>query len=150
MNIFKVRHDGGEKSGVNGLFVIEIKSLFSIVFLKFKKGTREAFHSHAFNAYSWFITGKVEESRLNIETGEVTKKIFKPTLNPKFTPKENVHRVKALTDTWCFTLRGPWNQSWFEYNPSTHEIINLTFGRKILNKFPAKFKRNISHIKSEG
>ena len=50
MKLFHKSHDGGKNSGVTGYWLIEWKSGFSIVVLRFSKGTREAFHSHAFNA----------------------------------------------------------------------------------------------------
>ena len=57
--IFYVKPDGGKDSGVTGYFLIEWKWLFSIAILKFEEGSREAYHSHAFNAYTWWISGKV-------------------------------------------------------------------------------------------
>ena len=53
MRICSIAKDGGAKSTVTGLYLIEIKKLFSIVFLWFKRDQREVFHSHAFNALSW-------------------------------------------------------------------------------------------------
>lgn len=50
MKILSKSYDGGPDSGVDGYWLIEIKSWFSIVLLHFNPGTREAFHNHAFNA----------------------------------------------------------------------------------------------------
>lgn len=50
MKILSWEKDGGPDSKVHGFYLIEIKSLFSIVFLKFEGKSREAFHDHAFNA----------------------------------------------------------------------------------------------------
>lgn len=133
MRFLQKAYDGPKNSGVIGLFIIEIKSLFSIVFLKFDKGSRENFHSHAFNAYSFFLKGSVIEEKININTLEIQKKLYKPSLIPKYTPKDNVHRVNALETTYCLTFRGPWSQTWFEVNPNTKEIITLTNGRNIVN-----------------
>ena len=49
MKLFKYMKDGGPESTVWGYFLIEIKSLFTIVLLHFKNGSREAYHNHAFN-----------------------------------------------------------------------------------------------------
>lgn len=59
MRLMSYASDGGINSGVKGLFLIEIKPVFSIVLLRFRKGTREAYHSHAFNAVTWFLKGTV-------------------------------------------------------------------------------------------
>lgn len=122
-------YDGGEKSGVIGYWLFEIKWLFSIVLLHFKEGTRENYHSHAFNAYSFFIYGEVEEQHLDKEPI-----IWRPSFFPKYTPKSTFHKVRALTDTWCLSLRGPWSKYWYEYNPESKEYIKLTNHRKIVDK----------------
>ena len=41
-------HDGGKDSGVTGYWLIEWKRGFSIVLLRFSKGSREAYHSHGY------------------------------------------------------------------------------------------------------
>lgn len=53
MKLLFKRKDGGQQSTVTGYWLIEWKNVFSIVLLKFEKGTREAYHTHAFNAFSW-------------------------------------------------------------------------------------------------
>ena len=61
IELFKKSHDGGPNSGVTGYWLIEWKLGFSIVILRFSKGSREAFHTHAFNALTWWVKGSVEE-----------------------------------------------------------------------------------------
>lgn len=58
--LFKSK-DGGPDSNVVGYWLVESKKLFSIVLLCFNKGSREAFHNHAFNAISWVISGRLDE-----------------------------------------------------------------------------------------
>jgi len=53
--------DGGPDSTVTGYWLIESKKWFSIVLLKFEGKSREAFHTHAFNAISWLLKGKLIE-----------------------------------------------------------------------------------------
>jgi hypothetical protein len=53
---FYTKPDGGKDSGVTGYFLIEWKPIFSIGILHFKEGTREAYHNHAFNALTWWLT----------------------------------------------------------------------------------------------
>ena len=121
--------DGGKESGVRGFWICEIKSLFSIVILFFNKGTRENYHSHAFNAYTFFISGKVEEQLLN---GNVN--IWKPSLYPKYTSRSIFHRVKALENTCAICFRGPWQKYWYEYSPKNKEYFLLTNNRIIISK----------------
>ena len=55
MKLFSKCKDGGKESPVDGYFLIECKGLFSVALLKFNKGGREAYHTHAFDAYTWFL-----------------------------------------------------------------------------------------------
>ena len=118
--------DGGVGSGVMGYFLVEIKPLFSIVLLHFDKGTRENHHSHAFNAITIWLKGKVNEYNL---FGDV--KHFKAG-NVKYTPRSTFHMVDALESTWALSFRGPWVDNWEEYRKG--KFITLTHGRKIVNE----------------
>lgn len=129
--------DGGKNSGVIGFWLIEIKWLFSIVFLKFAKGTRENYHSHAFNAYTWFLSGKVEEQHVKEKA-----KIWSASLVPKYTPKSTFHRVNALETTYAISFRGPWNNYWYEYNPNDSKYIKLTHGRNKIGEQATPFDEN--------
>ena len=126
---FKYSTDGGKESGVTGFWLFEIKSLCSIALLHFNKGTRENYHSHAFNAYSWFLSGKVEEQHLHQNP-----MIWSPSIFPKYTPRSTFHRVNALENTYVLTFRGPWSKSWYEYDPNEKEYIELSNGRKEVNR----------------
>ncbi len=123
MKLFKKSHDGGKDSGVTGYWLIESKSLFSIVILRFSKGSREAFHSHAFNAYTWWLKGEVEEQFKDDKQSI----IWKPSLKPKYTPRENFHKIIAKEVSWAFCIRGPWTNSWNEHKKG--ETYTLTHGR---------------------
>lgn len=127
---FFKKYDGGQDSGVTGYFLIEFKPLFSIGLLHFKDGSRENYHSHAFNALSWFLRGKITEQKLRRKDHH-----FAPSLLPKYTPRENIHRVISHGDTWCLTLRGPWTPTWIEYRPDTDEFVKLTHGRKVVQQW---------------
>jgi len=130
MKFLQFGTDGGKDSGVTGFWICEIKWLFSIVLLHFKKGSRENYHSHAFNAYSFFISGMVEEQLLNDSPI-----IWTSSWYPKYTPTSTFHRVNALENTWCLSFRGPWSKYWYEYAPKNNEYIQLTNNRTIVNKF---------------
>lgn len=133
MKFLQKAPDGGVDSGVEGFFLFEIKPMFSVVLLHFKQGTREAFHSHAFNAVTWFVKGNVEERRIDPQNPEkLTVKRFGPSIKPKFTPRDNHHKVVSVGDTWGISLRGPWSDTWREYRLG--KFITLTHGRKIVKK----------------
>lgn len=132
MKLFKWGKDGGKDSTVDGFFLVEIKPLFSIVLLHFQNGTREVFHSHAFNAITWILKGKFIEHNLNGKDTE-----FGRSLKPKITPRSCFHKVESVGDTWALTFRGPWVDKWKEFLPATREFVTLTHGRKVIERKPA-------------
>ena len=127
MRILSRTKDGGPDSPVDGYFLIEIKSLFSVVLLRFNEGGRESFHSHAFNALTWYISGDLVEQDIN---GEYY--IYERSIIPKLTRRSKNHRVIALTNSWCFSIRGPWSSTWTEDDETHHTV--LTHGRKVVER----------------
>lgn len=127
MKLFVKSHDGGKNSGVTGYWLIEWKSVFSICLLKFEPNHRENYHSHAFNALTWWLHGKAKEEFPNREAI-----IWTPSIIPKYTPKSNIHRYQVERPAWAFTVRGPWDKTWEEYSPKAKKFIKFGFGRKIL------------------
>lgn len=126
MKIARVAKDGGPKSSVTGFFLVELKKLFSVVFLKFNTDEREVYHSHAFNALTWVLWGElIEERKLTDATSEMNR--FRPSFKPKFTPRSNIHRVHTEKPTYVLTLRGPWSKFWIEDRPEGR--VTLTHGR---------------------
>jgi hypothetical protein len=112
MKLFFKSKDGGPKSSVTGYWLIESKSLFSIVLLKFEGKSRAAFHTHAFNAFSWMLKGKL------IEYFHIDYKPFnviEPSFIPFWTYKEDFHMVSSIGTSWALTFRGPWTKKWMEY-----------------------------------
>lgn len=127
-NILSKAKDGGPDSPVDAYFLFEIKWLCSVALLKFNRGSREAFHTHAFNALTWFIKGQLVEEDI---IGDIY--IYERGLLPKLTVRKKNHRVKAFCDSWCLTIRGPWQSEWTEYNESRSETTTFTHGRKVLS-----------------
>lgn len=127
MRLFKRAKDGGPDSPVDAYFLFEIKAFASIAILKFTKGGREAFHTHAFNALTWFIKGDMVEQDIN---GEYY--VYKRSLLPKITKRSKNHRVIALQDSWCVTVRGPWSKTWTE--DTDEKTTVLTHGRKTISE----------------
>ena len=129
MRFFKIPKDGGPLSKVWGLFVIEWKSLFSIVVLRFDDGARDAaYHAHAFNAVSWVLKGTLgEETVSSLGVRPVTSwKTYRPSWRPIYTPRDCFHKVHSIGTTWAITFRGPWVGKWKEYLPNENKIITLT------------------------
>ena len=134
MKFFKLMKDGGAESRVWGYFLVEIKSLFTIALLHFKDGSRDAFHSHAFNAISWQFTGKLFEVEMCDERGNRRVNIYRPSFKPIITPRSMFHKVVSEGDTWVLTFRGPWIDRWKEYLPAEKQYLTLTHGREIVDK----------------
>lgn len=127
MKLFRWLKDGGPESRVAGLFVVEIKSLFSVVLLRFDNGSREAYHSHAFDAVSWVLRGKLHEHHLR---GELN--IHRPSLLPIVTRRTTFHKVRSIGTTWVLSFRGPWAEMWQEYLNVEGRAIMLAHGRKVV------------------
>lgn len=126
MKFFKKSHDGGKDSGVTGYWLIEWKKGFSIVLLRFGAGSREAYHSHAFNAWTFWIKGRVVE---RFPVGEMI--TWKPSIFPKYTPRGNMHKIDAQEVSWAISFRGPWLDTWLERKED--KMYTLTHGRKVLD-----------------
>jgi hypothetical protein len=126
--------DGGPESK-SWVWGIEIKGLFSILLLKFGKGSREAFHTHAFNAISWLLRGKLFESFIDY----APPRTHTPSVKPIFTGRETWHMVSGVDEfNWALTFRGPWVDRWREYLPKGKtggEFVVLTHGRKEVVRF---------------
>lgn len=129
MKILRKCKDGGPLSTVDAYVLIEIKSLFSIMILKFNKGSRENFHSHAFNALSIYLSGHVTEKVL--QDNQIVN-IERKGFSIKTTPRHVLHKVFAHKNSWCLTCRGSWNETWQEYNLEKNQTDTLKHGRKII------------------
>lgn len=127
MKLFKYMRDGGPESKVTGFWLAEIKSLFSAALLHFYNGSREAYHSHAFNSISWVLKGELNENMFN---GTVN--VYKPGLKAIVTRRNDLHKVVSVGDTWVLTFRGPWAKTWKEFLPKENKFITLTHGRKVV------------------
>lgn len=132
MHILCWRKDGGEESHVFAFVIIEIKSLFTISFLKFTDGSRDAFHTHAFNSISWLLKGSLIEKILDTSEWHSVWHIYRPSLKPIFTYRETFHKVESVGESWALTFRGPWKHEWNEFLPVEQKHITLTHGRKIV------------------
>jgi hypothetical protein len=121
--------DGGPESKVY-VWGLEIKSLFSVLALKFELGSREAYHSHAFNAISWVLKGGLNEHMLDGPTN-----YYGASRTPVVTRRATFHKVMGLGNpSWVLTFRGPWANTWLEFLPKAKRFITLTHGRKEISQ----------------
>ena len=128
--LFKSK-DGGLDSNVTGYWLIESKKLFSIVLLCFDRGSREAYHNHAFNAISWILSGRLNE-RIKYSNGFIDV-LLTPSIKPVFTSRSRMHKVSGLDrKTWVLSFRGPWLDTWKEFFVGTNKEVILTHGRKVI------------------
>lgn len=122
-------HDGGKDSGVTGYWLIEWKRGFSIVLLRFSQGSREAYHSHAFNALTWWLRGEVKEEI--IVNDQVVTKHWLPG-RMKLTPRNMMHRIMGIAKaSWCLSIRGPWIDTWLERKHGKE--YTLKHGREVVS-----------------
>lgn len=130
MKIFHKAKDGGSYSTVTGYWLLEAKRLFSIALLKFEDGSREEYHSHAFNSVSWVLRGNLREEHM--EQAEPVH--YSPSLRPVVTRRSTFHRVFSQGTSWVLTFRGPWSSQWKEFNDKTQTFSTLENGRKIVTE----------------
>lgn len=126
--------DGGPESRV-WCYGIEFKKLFSIILLRFEDGSREAYHSHAFNCLNWVLKGKLIEDRVTKDKpifSLISKDIFEysASIKPFIIKRNHLHKVTSQGRTWVLTFRGPWAKTWIEYLPEENRFVTLTNGRK--------------------
>lgn len=125
MRILFYGKDGGRESTVWGLWLVEIKRLFSIVLLRFEHGSREAYHNHAFDCVSWVLRGRLVEFNLG---GDI--KVYRPSWRPVRTYRDTFHKVHSDGRTWVLSIRGPWAPTWREYLPCEARFVTLGDGRR--------------------
>lgn len=130
--------DGGPESKVT-YWGIESKRFGSIVLLCFAKGSRNRFHSHAFNSISWVLTGGLRERCLKNYDNGVLMLVDKdthyfPSLAHFRTFRTTYHKVEGIeARNFVLSLRGPWIENWYEFNPDIDEELVLTHGRNIVS-----------------
>lgn len=117
--------DGGPESKVWGFWLLGVKRLFSIALLRFEDGSREAYHSHAFNCVSVVLRGTLIEHHLRRLLPEIH------TAGAVIvTRRDTFHKVVSVGRTWVLTLRGPWSDTWEE--SVNGRRFTLTHGRREL------------------
>lgn len=132
MKLLWADKDGGPDSNVR-CWGIEIKPAFSILLLHFAPGSREAFHSHAFNAVSWLLWGSLYERVRHTDQPEdyAESYWYSPSRTAIRTYRGTFHRVSGGSrGAWVFSLRGRWHPTWKDGQPEAPDT--LTHARKIV------------------
>jgi hypothetical protein len=124
--LLTVTKDGGPDSKVWAYWLLAWKALCSIGLLRFEHGSREAYHSHAFDCVSWVLKGYLVEHH---KAGGVS--LHPASLRPVVTRRETFHKVVSVGRTWVLTFRGPWVDTWREH--AAGETRTLTHGRVEVN-----------------
>lgn len=125
--------DGGPESKV-WMWGIESKRWGSLFLLKFADGSREAYHTHAFNSLSWVLSGTLDEFLLpgkGQDWAPVVSRarIHTPHWKAILTLRTDYHKVYSNGTSWVLSLRGPWSSDWREYLPEQDAQVKLTHGR---------------------
>jgi hypothetical protein len=126
MRFHRGSKDGGPESHVQ-MWGFESKRFGSVLLLRFADGSRDAYHTHAFNAVSWVLRGRLWEWLL--VPHHAVGRSYTPALCPVVTAKTTLHKVESLGTTWVLSVRGPWDDEWMEYIPATESVVDLTHGR---------------------
>ena len=132
MKILWGNKDGGPESEVQ-CWGVEIKSLFSVMLLRFTTKSRNAYHSHAFWSISWLLKGALLENRRYDENGYQYShlNLYRAGIKPIIITRDNLHMVRGLHGTkyhWALTFRGPWTATWKDGQPG--DLDTLTHGRR--------------------
>lgn len=131
MKILFGHKDGGPLSKVF-CWGVESKRLGSVLLLKFERGSREAFHSHAFNAVSFVLSGGLREV-VRLRHGLFVSNEYAPSARPVLTFRDTFHQVFGLANaTWVLSFRGPWVAEWQEWIPGEDVEVTLTNGQKVV------------------
>ncbi len=129
-HVLRVTKDGGPESTVWAHWLFESKRWGSIVLLRFEDGSRDAYHSHAFNRISWLLSGGLVEDRI-APSDEVGVFGYLPSAYPIITTRENTHKVTSVGRSWVLSFRGPWAARWREITPNDGEVA-LASGRRVV------------------
>lgn len=117
--------------------LFESKHLFSIIFYNWKTIKQNRFHSHAFPAVAFLLSGSYEEEVF--KDGEIKQKTVNQWMKPRYLPKDYTHRIlKAEPHTWTMVFVGPWKKTWWEYFDDTKTWVKYGWGRKVLEKTKEK------------
>jgi hypothetical protein len=113
--------------------IIEIKSLFSIYIHEIETRCQDRFHTHAFNAVGWTITGGYLEEQLPSINHTCPGKIVKVS-GIRRIPRELNHKLlRALPNTHTILFTGAYSHLWTEEDDT--EVKLITAHQQIVGRF---------------
>lgn len=129
---------------INAYVLFEWKPVFSIIVYNWLTIKQNRFHSHAFPAYAFLLSGKYEEEV--IINGNISKNTVNQWMKPRYIPRNYIHRIlKADPNTWTIIFIGNWHKWWYEYFDDTKTWVKYTWGRRFVSKtqnFPEELRTN--------
>jgi hypothetical protein len=132
MKFLTITKDGGEESTVLGLHADRgQKPIQRDPAAVFEDGSRDAYHSHAFNCISWVLRGRLEEERIGWDAPG--KYVHEAGAKPVLTARTHLHKVVSVGRTWVLTFRGPWAKTWTEVLPGGIGVT-LANGREVVER----------------
>jgi hypothetical protein len=133
--------------------IFEWKLLFSIIIYHWVTIEQNRFHSHAFPAFAFLLSGSYEEERM--VNGAICRHTVTQWLRPRYLPRNYTHRIlKAQPGTYTLVLVGPWIKHWYEWFEDTNVWVKYTWGRRVVSKqqsIPSELQQSgslLQHIKA--
>lgn len=109
--------------------LFESKKHFGIIIYHWKTIRQNRFHSHAFPAYAFLLSGSYTEEV--IQDGVIVQREVNNRFKRRYIPRNYIHRIlKAKPQTWTIVFTGKWQPFWYEYFDSTKKWVKYTWGRK--------------------
>jgi len=114
--------------------IIEFKYLFSIYLHCISTDCQDRFHTHAFNAVGWTLSGGYDEEIAQKLGGIGIARTYRVGRGWRFIPRLYNHRLmKALPDTVTLLFTGPYQDTWTEETETWFRILGK--GGRELVKF---------------
>lgn len=114
--------------------ILEWKPLFSLKTFYFYPGEiQEIYHTHSFSAFSFLLYGNYQEAFYD----PATKQCWSESRDRSrliFIPHDRFHQITHSNGCRTVMLTGPWGDTYQEYDPTTHEFITSTHGRREVSR----------------
>ena len=142
MNLFKKKRIELGEGHIIQYILFEHKDLFSIIFYNWKTIKQNRFHTHAFPAYAFLLSGSYTEEQM-LEDGTVINKTVNQWMKPRWLPRHYNHRIlTAKPKTWTMVIAGKWHKYWFEYFDNSDTWVKYTWNRKVVGKYKGEKPKN--------
>jgi len=133
MIFFKKKRVELGEGGIIQYTIFESKHFGGIWVYNWQTILQNRFHTHAFNAYAFLLSGSYVEEV--IEDGTILTKNVNQLFKPRYLPENYCHRIlKAEPNTWTIVFFGKWIPYWWEYFHDTKTWVKYAWGRKVIDK----------------